>query len=164
MFFKTFSYLKFLLKSTNQHGIHSPFVFDFVTKGLYIKTNKNSVSNKFSELNSYSKKEQKILQKIVNYFNIDKITLSNKTLSNSLDNKYKNLILNNIKEIKNTNPTSCKSNHIVVFKDIYQNKENNSKWLKIIQQKEATVTIDLFYFGLIFYRTEQAKEHFVIRV
>ena len=30
-----FSYLQFLLKSTNQHGVHSPFVYDFVTKCLY---------------------------------------------------------------------------------------------------------------------------------
>lgn len=29
------SYLKFLWKSTNQHGVHSPFVFDLVTKCFY---------------------------------------------------------------------------------------------------------------------------------
>jgi predicted O-methyltransferase YrrM len=32
------SYLTFLLKSTNQHGVHSPFVFDLVTKCFYDKT------------------------------------------------------------------------------------------------------------------------------
>lgn len=31
-------YINFLLNSTNQHGIHSPFVFDLVTKCLYDKT------------------------------------------------------------------------------------------------------------------------------
>lgn len=35
MFYQIKSYLKFLFKSTNQHGIHSPFVYDFVTKCLY---------------------------------------------------------------------------------------------------------------------------------
>lgn len=29
------SYLKFLYNSTNQHGVHSPFVFDLVTKCFY---------------------------------------------------------------------------------------------------------------------------------
>ena len=29
------SYLKFLLRSTNQHGVHSPFVFDLVTQCFY---------------------------------------------------------------------------------------------------------------------------------
>ena len=41
MFFKTYSYLKFLLKSQNQHGLHSPFVYYFVTKGLYKQKIKN---------------------------------------------------------------------------------------------------------------------------
>ncbi|NBL65875.1 class I SAM-dependent methyltransferase [Flavobacterium sp. NST-5] len=33
------SYLKFLWKSTNAHGVHSPFVFDLVRKCFYDKTN-----------------------------------------------------------------------------------------------------------------------------
>ena len=33
------SYIKFLLNSTNEHGVHSPFVFDFVMKCIYDKTN-----------------------------------------------------------------------------------------------------------------------------
>ena len=35
MIFQIKSYLKFLWKSTNEHGIHSPFVFDLVTKCFY---------------------------------------------------------------------------------------------------------------------------------
>ena len=34
-------YLKFFLKSSNQHGVHSPFVYDFTTKCLYKKTDPN---------------------------------------------------------------------------------------------------------------------------
>lgn len=39
MWFKIKSYLTFLLKSTNQHGVHSPFVYNLVTKCFYKKTN-----------------------------------------------------------------------------------------------------------------------------
>lgn len=39
MLFAVKSYLKFLLRSTNEHGVHSPFVFDLVTKCLYDTTN-----------------------------------------------------------------------------------------------------------------------------
>jgi predicted O-methyltransferase YrrM len=42
MMHQTTSYLKFLKRSTNQHGVHSPFVYDLVTKCFYDKT-------KFSE-------------------------------------------------------------------------------------------------------------------
>lgn len=37
MFFQLKSYLNFLLKSQNQHGLHSPFVYDLVTKCFYDK-------------------------------------------------------------------------------------------------------------------------------
>ena len=33
------SYLNFLWNSKNQHGVHSPFVFDLVTKCFYDRTN-----------------------------------------------------------------------------------------------------------------------------
>lgn len=39
MLFQIKSYLKFLWKSENAHGIHSPFVFDLVTKCFYDQTN-----------------------------------------------------------------------------------------------------------------------------
>src|SRR5690606_35937297 len=33
------SYIKFFFKAKNEHGVHSPFVFDLVTKCFYDKTN-----------------------------------------------------------------------------------------------------------------------------
>lgn len=34
MWFEIRSYLSFLVRSTNKHGVHSPFVYDLLTKGL----------------------------------------------------------------------------------------------------------------------------------
>jgi len=39
MLYQITQYIKFLLKSTNQHGVHSPFVFDLITNCFYDKTN-----------------------------------------------------------------------------------------------------------------------------
>ena len=41
MLFQIRSYLKFLLKSTNQHGIHSPFAYDLITNCFYDSSNKD---------------------------------------------------------------------------------------------------------------------------
>ena len=45
------SYLKFLYNSKNEHGVHSPFVFDLVTKYFYDKT----IYPEYSILKSYRK-------------------------------------------------------------------------------------------------------------
>lgn len=39
MLFQIKSFFKFLINSKNQHGVHSPFVFDLVTKCFYDTTN-----------------------------------------------------------------------------------------------------------------------------
>ena len=45
------AYIKFLLRSKNQHGVHSPFVYDLVTKCFYDKT---KYSN-YNQLKTYRK-------------------------------------------------------------------------------------------------------------
>ena len=47
---------------------------------------------------------------------------------------------------------------------IYNTKKSAEVWQEIIKNEEVQITINLFYFGLIFFRKEQAKEHFKIRV
>ncbi len=45
------SYIKFLLNSTNEHGVHSPFVFDSVTKCFHDKT----IHPEYNVLKNYRK-------------------------------------------------------------------------------------------------------------
>jgi predicted O-methyltransferase YrrM len=51
----------------------------------------------------------------------------------------------------------------IVFDDIHWSKEMNQAWEEIIQNKSVTISIDFFYFGIIFFRKEQEKQHFVLR-
>lgn len=43
--FQILEYIKFLFKSTNQHGVHSPFVFDLITKCFYDQKQYDEYSN-----------------------------------------------------------------------------------------------------------------------
>jgi hypothetical protein len=163
MLFKIISYIKFLLKSTNQHGVHSPFVFDFLIKGLYTKEIKNNSISGYSELKKLSKKEQKVLSKIIAYFKIDQLYFDVTPSNKSEDKEYKIFYFNTIDEIQSSELNTFNTKDILIIHGIHQQKKTALKWQEIIKSKDAKVTIDLFYFGLIFFRKEQVKEHFNIR-
>ncbi len=163
MLFKIFSYIKFLFKSTNQHGVHSPFVYDFVTKGLYNKNLKNDISIDLDSKIKLSKREEKIFLKIVNYFKIDTILLNNIDSTKTLNRSHNLLFINNLNKFKSVLNQEELITIFIVAQGIHDSKTNYKNWQEIIKVKNATVTIDLFYFGLIFFRKEQQKEHFTIR-
>jgi predicted O-methyltransferase YrrM len=52
---------------------------------------------------------------------------------------------------------------VFVFDDIRWSKGMHEAWKEIIQEPKATVTVDLFSFGLVFFNPTQVKEHFVLR-
>ncbi len=50
-----------------------------------------------------------------------------------------------------------------VFDDIHWSAEMEHAWADVQAHPAVTVTIDLFWVGLVFFRKEQPKEHFVLR-
>lgn len=164
MIFRILAYINYLIRSKNQHGIHSPFVFDFVTKGLYQRQKNQRNLNLNSTDLAFSKAEGKLLKKILNYFQIEdefnRIINSTKTLGDN----YKILYYNNLKNFNIDSLNRDSSVEMLIIRRIHQSKESEGKWQEIINFKSATVTMDLFYFGLVFFRKEQRKEHFIIRV
>ncbi|TDE50987.1 O-methyltransferase [Flavobacterium sp. GT3P67] len=51
-----------------------------------------------------------------------------------------------------------------IFDDIHWSPEMEEAWEIIKKHPKVTVTIDTFQWGLVFFRKEQPKEHFVIRI
>jgi predicted O-methyltransferase YrrM len=51
-----------------------------------------------------------------------------------------------------------------IFDDIHWSQEMENAWEIIKNHSKVTVTIDTFQWGIVFFRAEQEKEHFVIRV
>jgi predicted O-methyltransferase YrrM len=51
---------------------------------------------------------------------------------------------------------------VFIFDDIYWSKEMADAWETIKAHPKVTVSIDLFQLGIVFFRKEQAKEHFIL--
>ncbi len=250
-----YSYFKFLITSTNQHGVHSPFVFDFVTKGLYKNKIKNNlikiekIRYQWSKNNNkifiedfgagskifknnqrtikqlakhvaLSPKKAKILFSIINYFKPKNVlelgtSLGLGTTTIALANHdalittvegcsqihlealtlFKQNQLNNINALHHTFDEFLEKNNQLydtvlfdghhtyeatikyfekllpakhndsfwIFDDIHWSKEMENAWEYIKNHHEVTVSIDLFHYGLVFFRREQKKQHFIIR-
>lgn len=52
---------------------------------------------------------------------------------------------------------------LLMIKGIYNNAEIKAAWTEIKTQEQVTVTVDLFWIGLVYFKKSQAKEHFKIR-
>ena len=257
MFQLIIRYIKFWIQSTNQHGVHSPFVYDLVTKCFYDKTKYAS----YSKLKAYRKhllsnnntievtdlgsgshvmksntrlvsnmarkagttlhraklfyrlvaylKYQNILElgtsvgiatqamhkgnpeaqittiegcpnisdytsNIFKQFGLQNITVLTgdfnditKTLtSNTYDliyfdgNHQKEATLNYFETLLPT----AHNDSVFIFDDINWSKGMTEAWKTIKQHPKVTVTVDTYFWGMVFFRKEQAKEHFKIRV
>jgi predicted O-methyltransferase YrrM len=258
MSYKAISYFIFLLKSTNKHGIHSPFIFDIIVNSLNKKTlindynqhlkyrkkllsNKNSIDvtdfgagskifknnlrpiNKIAKYAGLSKKRANLLINLANYFKPKNILefgtsvglatsamhLGNPkakiiTLEgcpntmNVAKNQFKKFAFDSIKTItgefdSSLNALHLKStldfvyfdgnhqkeatlkyfefclqhinnNSVFVFDDIHWSKNMEEAWKEIKKHPKVKVTVDTYQWGIVFFRKEQVKEHFIIRV
>lgn len=88
------NYFHFLLKSTNHHGVHSPFIYNFVTKCLYKKLKNKDFNFILKEKNfKLNQKKLTFLFKLIKYFNIENFIVLNedKNLDFSFLNNFFNL-------------------------------------------------------------------------
>jgi predicted O-methyltransferase YrrM len=55
-------------------------------------------------------------------------------------------------------------NTLLIFDDIYWSEGMKEAWAQIKAHPQVTVTVDLFWIGLVYFRKGQVKEDFLIRV
>ncbi|MGC6429607.1 MAG: O-methyltransferase [Jejuia sp.] len=257
MLYQIKHYIKFLINSTNQHGVHSPFAYDLVTKCFYDKTrhleyqNIKDFRNRLKRVNykinvtdfgagstklksserkisdivkhvSISNKNAQLLFRICKYFQFKNVLELGTSLGfaaqamslgspNSeivsiegcpeitkyTSNQFQLQQLDNIKLINGNfsevipqlkhvtfdliffdgNHTKeatleyfeallpkARNNSLFIIDDIYWSQGMTEAWEIIKNHPKVTVTINTFYWGFVFFRKEQAKEHFKIRV
>ncbi|MEE9364716.1 MAG: hypothetical protein V3U92_19110 [Cellulophaga sp.] len=125
-------------------------------------------------------KTNTVLLKSIQYFKVKSVSIvPNKSIVSELIHKEFPLLnsttepfdivfideLNSItlhKYFKKKEPTnnSC----IFLINAIHKNKKSATYWESIVNQNTVTVTIDMFYCGIVSFRNEQVKEHFKIRI
>ncbi len=55
------------------------------------------------------------------------------------------------------------NNSLFIFDDIYWSKGMEEAWKTIKNHPKVIVTVDLFFIGLVFFRSEQKKQHFKLK-
>ena len=161
------AYLKFNLSATNQHGVHSPFVYNYVTKCLY-------TTKKYSQ-----KKTWNILLKSIDYFGAERVWLppeaenirkmiGREFPSVEFQNEPYDILFIDLKQAEKILNRVSKENNIpndavLLIHSIRGNAASTSLWEKIKCQRKVRVTVDLFHCAVVFFRNEQAEEHFKIR-
>lgn len=149
------SYIKFLLHSKNEHGVHSPFVFDLVTKCFY--------ASDFHFENSTCPSTNKLILKTIHYLNLKNCVRFD--VREEVPTKVDGLIVSSISlndfSVEKIIPF-CKNDTCIFIENIHQTKANEKIWKRLHQQETITCSIETFNLGFLFIRKEQKKEHFII--
>lgn len=181
LMFRIIQHIKFLLTSTNQHGVHSPFVYKLVTQCLYKKSRRYFT---FKALKRY-----RIIDNLIHYFkpknalligaddgcetlflnqNMDTDRIDNiQNLTTDLSEKYDIIFIESpelIDKRLNEIIKFMKNDSAMILNNLSSLNKNISLFEKIKQNKQVTVTINCFILGLVFIRREQNKQHFNIRL
>ncbi|AWI27230.1 O-methyltransferase [Flavobacterium pallidum] len=259
MIFQVKSYLKFLWKSTNEHGVHSPFVFSLVTKCFYcgkhdveygiLREFRKSLVNNHQIIDvtdfgvgskvfrsdqrtiaaiaknaGISAKRAELLFRISKYFqpkNILEIGSSIGLATSALaaasphakittlegcpetaavaKKQFEKFGFRNIDvligefedsfaSLQSVRPNwdlvyfdgnhtseatlqyfdillpTVTNNSVWIFDDIHWSADMESAWEMIKEHPKVTVSIDTFQWGIVFFRKEQEKEDFIIRI
>ncbi|MDC6367482.1 MULTISPECIES: hypothetical protein [Flavobacteriaceae] len=160
------SYFKFLLKSTNAHGVHSPFVFNYVTQCLYSKKKLNQ------------NKSINVLLKSIRYFNAKNAWVEgNPTVKQSVQAYNPSLdwntspfdvlyfeTLHKAEFITLLSKGKIHNDSLIFISKVHENTLKHEIWKELIALEEVTVSIDMFHLGVLSIRKEQAKQHFTIRI
>ena len=180
-------FIKYKWKAKGRHGIHSPFIFSLVEKGIQSELiNGNFQSQKIKNLHF-----EQFVFKLLRYFNVKNIFIDEQKGLNNWEIYFrKNFsslnIQVNLEElpkssknpffdfifISNSNQLGEKISKLLTYSEnetvfliegIRSNKYRFEEWRKLCEMKTFHVSIDFFQSGLLIARSQQEKEHFTLK-
>ena len=169
---RLYKYFNYYFNASNGkgHGVHSPFVFNFISSILNNKELKQEAN--------YSNKYRALLIRMVAYYMPEVVMEFEATPSNKADvleeiENADTIGLLHVKQNKNAEDVisyfsaaikKVNTESILIFDGIHDSKEMENSWEAIKMHKEVKLTIDLYKLGIVFFRQEQLeKESFTIR-
>ena len=169
---RLYKYFNYYFNASNGkgHGVHSPFVYSFITAVL----NSKELNEQAASTNKY----RALVNGMIAFYKPVVVMELEATPSNKADvleeiENADTIGLLYIKQIKNEedllsyfNTAIKKVNieSILIFEGIHKSEEMEASWEKIKMHKEVKLTIDLYKLGIVFFRKEQLeKENFTIR-
>ena len=126
------AYLKYLWRSSDQHSVHSPFVFELLTKCIH-KVPKGSKTSAYNQaIKAYLEKKNITLISPLTELTILETSLTNRGVT------------------------------AYFVEEINADFKQKELWQKLISDKNIQISIDYWSFGLIFTKKDQEKEHFIL--
>ncbi|MFD2553403.1 hypothetical protein [Sphingobacterium tabacisoli] len=133
--------------SNSRHGTHSPFVYSMADEVIYAKSKRTNIANK----------QQLLLADVATYFEVDYVS---SPLEKGRDKAF--VIEDVMMDVEQLTILQQQFRYLVI-PDIYRDNGRKLLWESICRDSRFIVCIDLFYYGLVFYRKEQPKELFKLR-
>ena len=145
-------YFFFSLKATNQHGVHSPYLYALVCSCFY---NSSWKSIRKLPLNNQNQEFfYKFITKQLQNF-IDQSMIEFQIEKPVLNFHQSKLLIEWIEEFKRK-----KKPHITLINNLHQQRK---KWNSFVSKKKY-VYIDFFFYGIVIHRFQQRTESFFLKI
>jgi hypothetical protein len=135
------------LSANSRHGVHSPFVYQLVDEVIY----------------GTQKEEQEIPEILPTQPLKVQQMLCRVLQAHAPSGDFTNVYVVDTPTAHADMLAQAKPDTLLIVLGIYDSTEQKNQWKRIQAHSAVTVTIDLFYVGLVYFREGQAKEDFKIR-